>query len=401
MFATWTGPGAAGDLDVFSTRIDEPRGVLDPPWFLLSSAGSAPLQNASAVAWSGSEWLVVWTDSRNPATGLDVYATRVSPTGTVLNPTGIPISTAVGGQTFPAVAWGGGTFMVVWTDRRSGVDDIYGTRVTGSGVVAEPGGIQITTDPNIQSSPSVTWDGGQYLVAWQDARPITTTDIYAARVAINGTVSDPNGFAVSTASGSQSVPVPAGNGSGAFVVWKDRRTGSDQIVGARVTTGGTTTDTNGVVLAGGIAAKGTPVVAFNGTNFLVVWDEAWAGSGQDVLAERVTPGAAILDSTPIPVSDEPGNQDFPAVAATTDFFVAWRDRRSLVDYDVYGARITAAGALQDPTGIAIATTGREERVPAVARAPGTGSSPTTTSWPRPTRSISAPRRRNDGKVHGG
>ena len=121
-----------------------------------------------------------------------------------------------------------------------------------------------------------------------------------------------------------------------------------------------------MLIAGGSAAKGTPVVAFNGTNFLVVWDEARPGTGQDVLGVRVSTAAAVLDAPPILISDEPGDQDFPAVAATASFFVAWRDRRSLADYDVYGARVTAAGAVQDATGIAIAATGREERNPAVA-----------------------------------
>ena len=215
VLAVWTGPGVATP-DISGRRLDPVRGILDPPEILVSTAGAAPLQFNSAIAWSGSEWLVVWSDSRNSSTGLDIYGTRVDGSGTILNPTGIPISTAVGGQTFPAVSWGGGQFMVVWSDRRSGVDDIFGTRVTGSGVVADPAGIPVSTAVNGQFAPSVTWDGTQYLATWQDARPFSTTDIYASRVSVAGAVLDAAGIAVSTAGGNQTAPVAAGNGSGAL-----------------------------------------------------------------------------------------------------------------------------------------------------------------------------------------
>src|SRR5215217_2293656 len=54
------------------------------------------------VAASRSEYLIVWTDRRNGADG--VYASRVSPTGAVLDPGGIPISEA---GSHPAVAFNG------------------------------------------------------------------------------------------------------------------------------------------------------------------------------------------------------------------------------------------------------------------------------------------------------
>jgi YD repeat-containing protein len=321
------------------------------------------------VAWNGDVWLVVWQESRGTSTGLDIYGTRVDKTGAVLDPTGIPISAVTGGQTFPAVAWGGSAFLVTWTDRRSGVDDIYGARVSGLGTLLDLTGIPISTAPNGQTASTVTWDGAGYLVAWQDARPVTTTDIYATRVTTAGSVQDPGGVVVTTAAGNQSGPAAAGYGSGSFVVWKDRRNGVDEIFGARVSSTDVTLDPLGVFIAGGPAAKGLPALAFNGTNFLVVWDEAVAGNGRDVFGLRVSTGAVVIDAFEIPVSDEPGDQDFPAVAATTDFFVVWRDRRSLSDYDVYGARVTAAGVPKDFTGIPIAATGREERDAAVAAGP--------------------------------
>ena len=54
-----------------------------------------------SVAWDGANYLVVWQDNRG--NGLDIYGVRVSGTGTVLDPSGVAISTAAGNQRNPAL----------------------------------------------------------------------------------------------------------------------------------------------------------------------------------------------------------------------------------------------------------------------------------------------------------
>ena len=50
-------------------------------------------------------------------------------------------------QTAPAVAWSGTNHLVVWTDFRGGRNypDVYGARVTGAGELLDPAGIRIAT----------------------------------------------------------------------------------------------------------------------------------------------------------------------------------------------------------------------------------------------------------------
>jgi MYXO-CTERM domain-containing protein len=48
-----------------------------------------------------------------------------------------------------------------------------------------------------QSRPTVSFDGRDSIVTWTDDRRASSTDVYAARVKIDGTVRDPNGFAIS------------------------------------------------------------------------------------------------------------------------------------------------------------------------------------------------------------
>jgi len=86
---------------------------------------------------------------------------------------------------------------VVWADKRtysSTEYDIYGARVSATGEVLDPTGIPICTDPGRQTSPRVAFDGERYLVVWEDDRESTSAfqlyQIYGARVSATGAVAN-------------------------------------------------------------------------------------------------------------------------------------------------------------------------------------------------------------------
>jgi hypothetical protein len=101
--------------------------TLDPtvsPEFGMDSPVYGPAwsdQREPAIAFGGGNFLVVWHDHRNnfSSTGIDVYGARVTPTGTVLDPTGILVSGAASSQEHPAIAFDGSNFLVVWHDLRN------------------------------------------------------------------------------------------------------------------------------------------------------------------------------------------------------------------------------------------------------------------------------------------
>ena len=74
-------------------------------------------------------------------------------TGTVLDTDGIEISALIpsgcdpGNHCLPSVGFDGTNFFVVWTgpNATTGVNELYGARVSRSGTVLDPGGIQLTT----------------------------------------------------------------------------------------------------------------------------------------------------------------------------------------------------------------------------------------------------------------
>src|SRR5262249_34068081 len=109
-----------------------------------------------------------------------------------------PIFAAAGGdQTRPAVAFGNGNYLVGWDRSRGANVDLYGVRVSPGGAVLDPTGIPITTGLGDQLRPAIAFDGTNWIVTWDGtpANPISV-DIYAARVSPAGVVLDPGGIQV-------------------------------------------------------------------------------------------------------------------------------------------------------------------------------------------------------------
>ena len=101
-----------------------------------------------------------------------------------------------GDQFSPAVASNGSEFLVVWEDRRNGIDetDIYASRVAADGTTLDPDGIAIATADGLEWTPEVASDGTNFLVVWTDGVQVNRGDVRAARVTPQGEVLDPGGL---------------------------------------------------------------------------------------------------------------------------------------------------------------------------------------------------------------
>lgn len=247
----------------------------------------------------------------------------------------------------PVAAWGVGCWLVVWQDYMSG--GIRGTRIDPSGVVVDTTSIAISMTG---SWPAVAYDGANFLTVWTEPG-----EIRGARVSPDGVVLDPDGFTIATGWWSVYSPTVASNGDEALVVWVDDRnyeTTLDDIYGARVTQDGAVLDPYGLPIGVAAETQHYPDVSFDGDNWLVVWEDQ-RNSGSDIYGARVTPAGTVLDPQGIAIAVEQFWRQSPAVASgPAGSFVVWTQDDTLNwAYCIAGARVTRAGVVLDPQGIGL------------------------------------------------
>ena len=172
---------------------------------------------------------------------------------------------AAGNQTSPAIARGGDQYLVVWTDDRTSLGDatgtsgsardVYAARLAADGSLIDTTPIVIDQDEHDQYDPVVCWNGEAWLVLWtgtQPYGPLYTHLIQAVRVSPAGVVLDAE----------------------PLLIWD----------------GGTTRGTSGEHLFG---------VASDGTDWaLVIVDQYVQGLGTNLrlVGKRVTPDGTIVDA---------------------------------------------------------------------------------------------------------
>lgn len=93
-----------------------------------------------------------------------------------LNAQEFPICAADSDQLYPDVAFDGTNFWVVWGDKRSGISQIYGARVTPQGVLLDDSGILLASLPDTGcTTPSVAFGDTVGCTAFYIATPYDTT----------------------------------------------------------------------------------------------------------------------------------------------------------------------------------------------------------------------------------
>ncbi len=290
-------------------------------------------------------YLAMWY--KNTPFGFDIYGARITKEGAVLDKDEIPICTAANDQMFPSAAWDGENFLVVWQDKRSGKRwDIYGARVGIDGTVLDPDGIPIVVGRYDQVSPTLSFDGENYLVVWQGKRTPKIWNVYFTRVSRNGEVID-NPVPVCPSLKNQASPAVAFDGQNYFIVWQDKREGKFwDIYGAKVASSGEILDNNGIAISSTFednssrGDKWRPVLSWNGKYYLIVWmvspmDNKWFLYGQQVSPE----GQPLGGVTDLPIQRDGTNKVFPAIIWNgTEHFLVWEEEPE-GDPKIFGASI--------------------------------------------------------------
>jgi MYXO-CTERM domain-containing protein len=275
--------------------------------------------SAPAVASNGDSFLTIWSDSRLGGNN-GVYGTVVARDGTVVAK-GLPISQS--GQFYPnvgppALAWNGSKYLAAWA------------RHPGLGLTLISSDARSTTDLMTNATayygPAVASNGSGYLVVWTDVRNLVS-DIYMTRVDGAGTVLDGDGVKIATASSvlnEGTLPRVASSGRGYSLVWPHRIDNSHLEAELAVIS-----DTGSMLLSPtSISVNQSDVdgtdIACGPQSCLAVWT-----SGQRVFLRSLAPSGSPL-TDPSPLSGAAGS---PRVAWNGTEFVV-----TSLDGGIYNAR---------------------------------------------------------------
>ena len=253
------------------------------------------------AAFDGRNYFAVWRTESERNGVPQVVGVRVTPDGTVLDTARIPIVT---GQS-PAVAFDGTNYLVVaWEYTYPATSRLVATRVTTSGTVLDTTPIVLASSLGYDPTPALAFNGTNYLAVWDRREGFGQITIRATRVTRDGAVLDPGGVAIASLGQHFAQPTVASDGANYLVAWADTRFGCCSVYGTRVDAAGNALDPAGIAIATRGREQMRPASAFDGTNFLVAWDDNRA-STTDVYAARVARSGRLLDPRGILLSTEP------------------------------------------------------------------------------------------------
>ncbi len=394
-----------GDYGIWAATLDSTGTLIDS--FLVFESDSGQVE--PAVAFDGdSTCLVVWTENPYGMSGGDIYATRVTTGGRVLDPRPVPVAQApaqsemsptvafgqdvylvawtaydstympvvkarrvsTGGvlldtaiflrhdpaavQVYPAVAFGDTCFLAAWSEGMEQAD-VYAARVSASGNLIDTSGVQLSSGPGIDVYSSVGFDGTRYLVMWCELDPfLYFSSLRGRRVTVDGVPLD-SGLIRPDLPGYASMYPSVAADQASFLVALtayDTLAYDENVCCMRISPEGMVLDT-GIFFPMGADAQYRPSGASDGTDFLAVWCETQA-PGVAVSGARISAGGTVLDPVGFPVSTTPTNKTGLATGfGDSLYLVAWAEAGGGDGTDIYCARVGRDGQVLDPDGIVV------------------------------------------------
>jgi MYXO-CTERM domain-containing protein len=362
-FVVWTDSRGTSPA-YYAARVDPSVGLVDGPastgGILLGSA--AYVGDAPSVGFDGVEYVAAWSTRDSSLTGGNIAGVRVSSAGALLGTAGSQVLTISGGpqsNSVPAVAGGASGAFVAWLDTRLTKTEIFGTRIDTSGAlldgtVAERGFL-VSQEPVSRSWGVVASNGSSFLVAWMDNRDQSSlgADVYAIRLDAGGTPIDSAAFPIATgirianfqlaiASSGSGYAIAYGVGSGSALTVQVR------FVNADGTLVNGPASSPGLIL--GQNSEAPAAIAWNGTDYLFVWQEYFSSSGTTQLfGARTSATGQVRPSTApdgsFPVVTTTHNDTNPALGSDgTNFLLLWNGGSQ-----INGSRIGPNGNRLDGT----------------------------------------------------
>ncbi len=281
-------------------------------------------------------------------------------------PDGVGICTATNNQNNQKiVSDGAGGAIIAWEDSRSVSNaDIFVQRVDNNGnVLWTSDGVAICTANNDQKSVQLISDGsGGAILAWEDYRSGSFSDIYAQRVDANGNILwTADGVAICDASLDQTSPqLMSDSSGGAILTWSDNRNGNYDIYAQRIDGNANVLWTaNGVVICTTDFNQLYPqLVSDDSGGAIITWEDHRSNSYPDIYAQRIDDNGNVLWTVDgVVVCTDSYSQSSPKLVSNGNggAIIAWADGRSGLD-DIYAQSIDKNGnVLWISDGVAVCT----------------------------------------------
>lgn len=360
-------------FDIYAQRIDKDGFVR---WIVNGNIVSAALNSQSKpeiVSDDAGGAIIVWTDTRTGEN--DVYAQRIDSTGNILwTADGVPVATGTtdqadakitsDGRHGAIVTWNGGTGGFPPTSK------IYAQRLDSSGAPRWGTGALVSGTLMFSNVPCIVSDGsgGAYIAYAYFPRP--DYDVYAQRVDSSGALQWPSkGVAIATGSTTQDSPALVADGTGkAFLGYLDWGSGSTPVLQVVVLKrdGSTAASLRATSTAGG---QTNFQMSSAGTGLLgIAWEDGRVAGKKRAYAQIIdNAGIKSWAADGVEVSNRAGDQATPFIISDGNggAIVSWGDKTlSAVETDIYAQRISGAGALLwSSAGVAVCTATNGQQYP--------------------------------------
>lgn len=386
--AVWEDSRSGGLAEgVFAARISPAGTILDTVGIPIHARPvNVGEPSAPAVAFDGTNYLVAWSDARSGKN--HIYGTRVSKAGVVLDgASNLVLTSTASFELTPALVFDGTNYLLTFVSGATAGGNpselgangaVRGERISKAGVVLDVGGFDIASG----FAPAASCDATNCLVLYGQSTGISMRRVSKAGVVVDASdVSVPNAtlnLVAPTNSWVNAGPGLAFDGAQYVVVWAQRSTvgglTSGKLYGVLVD--GTAAAVDMVKTPFAISTTGYMHlygdVAFDGTNFRVVWGQF--GPTANVFTARVSVAGSVLDGD-VPMAPSGAQLMLPRVSCPSGSCVAlWQDAYPYAGggvprAHVRGARVDAAGAVLDAVPFLVSSSANAERVPSVASSP--------------------------------
>jgi hypothetical protein len=287
-----------GNWEVYFARLDRMGNRISEDLRVTNDPG---LSVRPRLVWSGSEYAIVWVDSRDG--NQEVYFSRLNQEGLQVSAP-VRVTNASDDSAFPDMVWNGSEYGVVWHDHRTGDWEIFFARLdtSGSRIANE---VRLTNAFGGSLWPSIAWNGAGYGVAWTDSRGSEPNHIYFTELDANGSITVPDRN-VSPTVFNVTTPKLLWLGSEYALVWEDGRNGSySELYFHRLSAGGTAIadpihlNSEAEVSFGASLVQAGPVlaIAWNGTPY------PQTSENYEIRMVRIGCGYSDVDGDGVPVFD--------------------------------------------------------------------------------------------------